>query len=141
MNKFNTSIPGYNKDEVNKFVTEVTNEYENLLNKLKESDAKVASLSAELEHYKQMENTLNRAILLAEESTQNIKKASYDESKVIIEDAKKNASSIVNNALIRSERIETEAEDLRRKVISFKKRFRNLVEENLDEIDKFDDTL
>jgi cell division initiation protein len=141
MNKFNTSIPGYNKDEVNKFVTEVTNEYENLLNKLKESDVKVASLSAELEHYKQMENTLNRAILLAEESTQNIKKASYDESKVIIEDAKKNASSIVNNALIRSERIETEAEDLRRKVISFKKRFRNLVEENLDEIDKFDDTL
>jgi cell division initiation protein len=141
MNKFNTSIPGYNKDEVNKFVTEVTNEYENLLNKLKESDAKVASLRAELEHYKQMENTLNRAILLAEESTQNIKKASYDESKVIIEDAKKNASSIVNNALIRSERIETEAEDLRRKVISFKKRFRNLVEENLDEIDKFDDTL
>jgi cell division initiation protein len=141
MNKFNTSIPGYNKDEVNKFVTEVTNEYENLLNKLKESDVKVASLSAELEHYKQMENTLNRAILLAEESTQNIKKASYDESKVIIEDAKKNASSIVNNALIRSERIETKAEDLRRKVISFKKRFRNLVEENLDEIDKFDDTL
>jgi cell division initiation protein len=89
MNKFNTSIPGYNKDEVNKFVTEVTNEYENLLNKLKESDAKVASLRAELEHYKQMENTLNRAILLAEESTQNIKKASYDESKVIIEDARK----------------------------------------------------
>ena len=141
MNKFDTGFPGYNKEQVNKFVTDVTSEYETLLNKLKESDAKVASLSSELEHYKQMENTLNRAILLAEESTQNIKRASYDEAKVVVDEAKKNASTIVNNALVRSEKIENEAQELRRKVESFKKRFRNLVEENLEEIEKFDDRM
>jgi cell division initiation protein len=141
MEKFKTSLPGYSKEDVNRFVDEVTKEYEELLNKLKESDARNASLTQELEHYRQMESTLNRAILLAEESTQNIKKSAYDESKVVIEDAKRNASRIVNNALERAERIEQESEELRRKVVVFKKRFRNLVEDNLDEIDRFDDTL
>ena len=141
MEKFKTSLPGYSKDEVNKFVADVTSEYESLLNRLKESDGKVTTLESELEHYKQMENTLNRALLLAEEATQNIKKSAYDESKVVVEDAKKNASQIINTSLVRAEAIEREAEVLRRKVIVFKKKFRNLVEDNLDEIDRFDDTL
>lgn len=141
MKKFNTSLPGYNKEEVNHFVNEVTNEYEALLNKVKESDQKVFQLEKELEKYKELESTLNRAILLAEESTNNIRRSAFDESKLMIDDAKKNASRIVNTALVRAERIENESETLRRKVVSFKKRFRNMVEENLEEIEKFDDTI
>lgn len=141
MEKFKTSLPGYNKDDVNKFVGEVTQEYEALLNKLKLSDARVIELEKELEHYKQMENTLNRAIMLAQESTQNIKQSAYDESRVVIDDAKRSASRIVNTALIRADNIERKAETLRRKVVVFKRRFRSLVEENLDEIERFDDNL
>ena len=40
----------------------------------------------------------------------NIKKAAYDESKVIIEDAKRNATKVINNALQKAERIESEME-------------------------------
>ena len=141
MEKFKTSLPGYNKDDVNKFVGEVKQEYEALLNKLKLSDARVIELEKELEHYKQMENTLNRAIMLAQESTQNIKQSAYDESREVIDDAKRSASCIVNTALIRADNIEREAETLRRKVVVFKRRFRSLVEENLDEIERFDDNL
>ena len=141
MEKFRTSLPGYNKIDVNSFVKEVTKEYESLLARLKESDLKNISLEKELEHYKQMESTLNRAILLAEESTQNIKKAAYDESKVVIEDAKRNASKIINTALIRADEIEKEAENLRRRVTVFKRRFRTLVEQELDEVERFDESL
>ena len=139
--KFRVGLSGYSKDDVNKFVSDVTEEYENLLNKLKESDEKVRSLEAELVHYKQLENSLNRAIMLAEETTNNIKKSAYDESKVIVDDAKKNASRIVNTALLRAESIERENESLRRKVSSYKKRFKDLLEENLDELEKIDETL
>jgi len=134
--KFRVGLSGYSKDDVNKFVSDVTEEYENLLNKLKESDEKVRSLEAELVHYKQLENSLNRAIMLAEETTNNIKKSAYDESKVIVDDAKKNASRIVNTALLRAESIERENESLRRKVAFYKKRFKDLLEENLDELEK-----
>ena len=141
VNKFSTSIQGYKKEEVNDFVKEVTTEYESMLHKLKNSCEIVENLKSELKHYKDIESTLNRAILVAEESTSNIKKAAYDESKVIIEDAKRNATKVINNALQKAERIESEAESLRRKVAVYKRRFRTLVEDQLDEIDKFDERM
>ena len=141
VNKFSSSIQGYNKEEVNNFVKEVTVEYENMLKKLKSSCEIIESLRSELKHYKDIESTLNRAILLAEESTSNIKKAAYDESKVIIEDAKRNATKLLNNALTKAERIESDAESLRRKVAVYKRRFRDLIEDQLDELEQFDDRM
>lgn len=141
VNKFSTSIQGYKKEEVNEFVREVIVEYESMLKKLKNSCEIIDGLKAELKHYKENEASLNRAILIAEESTNNIKKAAYDESKVVIEDAKRNASRIINNALVKAERIESEAETLRRKVAVYKRRFRALVEDQLDEMDRFDDRM
>ena len=141
VNKFSTSIQGYKKEEVNDFVREVTQEYENMLKKLKYSCEIIDNLKQELKKYKENEASLNRAILIAEESTNNIKKAAFDESKVIIEDAKRNASRVINNALIKAERIESEAETLRRKVTVYKRRFRALVEDQLDEMERFDDQI
>ena len=141
VNKFSTGIQGYKKEEVNDFVKEVTCEYENMLQKLKNSCEIIESLKTELKHYKDIEATLNRAILVAEESTSNIKKAAYDESKIIIEDAKRNATKVINNALQKAERIESDAEALRRKVAVFKRRFRTLVEDQLDEIEQFDERI
>ena len=141
VNKFSSSIQGYNKEEVNNFVKEVTLEYENMLKKLKSSCEIIETLRSELKHYKDIEATLNRAILIAEESTSNIKKAAYDESKVIIEDAKRNATKLINNALTKAERIESDAESLRRKVAVYKRRFRDLIEDQLDELEQFDDRM
>jgi len=141
VNKFNTSIQGYNKEEVNGFVKEVTNEYESMLLKLKNSYKLIENQKQELEHYKALESSLNRAILIAEESMINVKKASYDEAKVVVEDAKARATKILNNALAKADSVEADAEALRRKVTIYKKKFRDLVEEHLDEIDKFPDRL
>lgn len=138
MRKFNNSFQGYNKNEVNSFVKNVTTEYESMLNNLKLRDKEIESLKKELEHYKNLESTLNRAILIAEESSHSIKKTAFDESKIIIEDAKKNASRILNNALTRAEKIEYEANILQRKVAQYKKKYRNILEEQLEEIEKID---
>ena len=112
-----------------------------MLRKLKNSCEIIETLKGELKHYKDIEATLNRAILVAEESTSNIKKAAYDESKVILEDPKRNATKVINNALQKAERIESEAESLRRKVSVYKRRFRTLVEDQLDEMEQFDDRI
>ena len=138
MRKFNNSFPGYNKNEVNSFVKNVTTEYESMLNNLKLRDQEIEHLKKELERFKNIENTLNRAILIAEESSQNIKKTAFNESRVIIEDAKKNASRIINNALIKAEKVEMEANNLKRQVALYKRRYKNILEEQLDEIERLD---
>jgi cell division initiation protein len=138
MKKFSNSFSGYNKNEVNSFVKNVTTEYESMLNKLKLRDQEINSLRQELERFKNLESTLNRAILIAEESSHNIKKTAFDESKLIIEDARRNASRILNNALMKAEKVEAETDNLKRQVEVYKRRFRSMIEEQLDEIERLD---
>ena len=139
MIKFRTNIYGFNKSDVIKFVNEVADEYESIYNKLKNATIQIESLNKELERYKDLEKTLNDTLLLAQETSANAQKAAYAQSKLIVEDAKNNASKIVNNSLIKAQNIEREAEELQRKVISYKKRFIALVESQVDEMDKFDE--
>ena len=141
MIKFRTNIYGFNKSDVIKFVNEVAYEYESIYNKLKNATIQIESLNKELERYKDLEKTLNDTLLLAQETSANAQKAAYAQSKLIVEDAKNNASKIVNNSLIKAQNIEREAEELQRKVISYKKRFIALVESQVDEMDKFDERL
>ena len=138
LRKFANSFPGYNKNEVNSFVNNVTTEYESMLEKLKRRDLEIETLKKEMEKYKNLESTLNRALLIAEESSQNIKKTAFDESRLIIEDAKRNASRIVNNALIKAEKVETEANNLKRQVERYKRKYKDILEEQLEEIERFE---
>ncbi len=141
MEKFSTSKDGYNKDEVNKFVNEVVNEYESMLNKLKQKDSEINELSKSLEKYNNLELALNKTILMAEESANQMKKLAKDEADNLINDAKKNASRIVNEALMQAEKIELESVRLKRNIIMFKKKLKILLENQMDladEIDKID---
>ncbi len=138
MKKFRTSASGYDKIEVNGFVNEVTREYENMLNKLKGRDAEVRILKEKLEHYKDLETALNKAVLIAEDSSNQIKKIARDEAKLIIEEAKKNASHIINDALIKAEKTEIEADQLRRSLKIYKARIKQAVQEQLTIVDDVD---
>lgn len=137
--KFNTSLNGYSKIEVNNFVNEVTSEYENMLTRLKKQDEDIERLKQDLEKYQNMETTLNRAILIAEDASNQIKKIARDEAKGVIDDAKRNASRIVNDALLKAEKIEQDAELLRRRVGVFKRRLKSVVDEQIEFIDSINE--
>ena len=141
MRKFRISFSGYNKDDVNAFVSEVIREYESILEKLRNSTKEMEMLNRELERYKSIEKSMNDTLLVAQEVSANAQKTAIAEGKLIIEDAKNNASKIVNNSLIKAQNIEREAEELKRKVISYKRRFIALVESQMDDVNKFDERL
>ncbi len=139
MRKFNTSISGYNKIEVNNFVNEVTQEYEAMLTKLKQQDQEIASLKKDLEKYQNMENTLNRALVVAEDASNQIKRVARDEAKGLIDEARRNASRIVNDALLKADKIEQDAETLKRRVVIFKRRLKSVVDEQMEFIDSINE--
>lgn len=138
MRKFNTNENGYNKREVNEFVVEVTKEYEKMLTKLKTRDKEIDLLKEKLNHYKDLETTLNKAVLIAEDSSNQLKKVARDEAKLIIADAKKNASHIINDALLKAEKTEIEADQLRRSLKIYKARIKQAIEEQLTMVDDVD---
>ena len=141
MKKFTTSVNGYNKNEVNDFVSMVINEYEKLLNKSKEKDQQIAILKNKLEHYKGLEDSLNRAIFVAEDSAKELRKTASNEAKLIIEDAKRNASRIVNDSLVKAAETDAQVERLKTQIKIYKARIKQTIEEQLimvDDIDKIE---
>ena len=138
MEKFSTALRGYRKEEVNKFVDDVIKQVEEMLSDLKKKDLEIAELKNSLEKYKDLEDTLNRAIYLAEDTSSQMKKQARDESESIINDAKKNASRIVNEALMQAEKTQMENLALKRNIITFKKRLRSILESQLELVDDID---
>lgn len=148
MEKFNRTLRGYDPAEVNAFLDQVINQVEKMVAELKLKDQKIATLQAleqenaslksRLDQYENMEGTLNRAIMMAQKTSDQMKIAAHRESDVLLDDAKKNASRIVNEALLRAEKIEQEASQLRRNMTVFKRRLRDVVETQLEMVNDID---
>ena len=138
MKKFSSSFSGYNKQEVNEFVAQVADKYEEMLKNLKNRDTQIESLNEKLVYYKNIENTLNRAVSMAEDTANQIRKISREEYNSIIKEAKANASQIVNDALKRSAKIEQNYQDVKRRISITKLRLKQTLEEELAIIDDID---
>ncbi|MBE6147730.1 MAG: DivIVA domain-containing protein [Firmicutes bacterium] len=148
MEKFSRTLRGYNPEEVNRFLDKIINQVENMVNESKEKDLRIAQLEKleveneqlkeKIEQYERVEATLNKAIMMAQKTSEQIKLAAHDESELLIDEAKKNANRIVNEALLRAEKTEHEANLLRRNINIFKKRVRDIVEAQLEVVDEFD---
>ena len=135
MEKFSTSFTGYKKEEVNAFVAEVIKQVESMIGDMKAKDVEIEQLKQSLEKYKNMEQTFNKALLMAEDTSNQIRRLARDESATIIADARKNASRIVNEALIQAEKTQAESAQLKRNIITFKRRLRTILESQLDLVD------
>ena len=139
MDKFSLEHNGYNKSEVNKFVDDVITQTEDIVNRVRKQSKEIKELKEELEKYKRMEDSLKSSIFKAEETGNNIKKQAIEEAKVIVEDAKRNASRIVNEALLRSEKIEIKADTLERNMRIFKRKLKLIVEQQMSVVDEIED--
>lgn len=151
MEKFTRALRGYDPGEVNAFIDKIISQVETMVSEMKEKDEKIERLeSMEAEYtvlknkqqqWNNMEETLKRAILMAEKTSEQIKLNAHQERETIITDAKRNASRIVNEALLKAETIEKEADSLKRNVVLFKKRLKDIIETQLelvDDIEKID---
>ena len=152
------TFKNYSPEEIEKFLDQVIVQVERMIednktknNEILERDKKIeelentlkstAGLRERLEQYERTEATLNRAILMAQKTSDQIKSAATKESEIIIEDAKRNASRIVNESLLKAEKTEMEADMLRKNINSFKRRLRGVIEAQLDmvnDIEKVD---
>lgn len=148
MERFNRSIRGYDPDEVNEFLDKVIANVEKIIAENKTKDSKIKnlesklsdydSLNAKLEHYKNTEETLNRAIFMAQKTSDQMRIAAQNEREAIVEEAKRNANRIVNEALLKAEKTENEAYMLKRNVNVFKRRLKEIIEAQLEVVEEIE---
>ncbi|GEL75952.1 DivIVA domain-containing protein [Tenuibacillus multivorans] len=136
--EFTRGFRGYDEDEVNEFLDQVIKDFEKVIREKKALEDRVAELEEKNGHFNNIEETLNRSILVAQETADEVKNNANKEAKLIIKEAEKNADRIVNEALGKSRTVSMEIEELKKQAKVFRTRLKMLVEAQLDIIDNND---
>lgn len=152
MEKFTKTAYGYDPNEVNCFLDNIIKQVSKMVNLIKEKDeaikvrdqkimelqkviSKTNGMREKIAQYERMESTLNKAIIMAQKTSDQIKQSAYRESELLVDNAKKNASRIVNEALMEAEKAEIEANRIRRNIIVYKRKLKDLLQAQLDMIE------
>lgn len=128
----------YSAKEVNDFLDKVIVNVNKMIKSSKEKDEIIKELS-------EQNLELQKIIKLNETEKKELEgkvvyysdKAKYatSERELILQEARKNADRIVNDALLRAERTEIEAMNLRRNIRIFKRRLKDIVYHQLEVIE------
>jgi len=130
--EFGRRLRGYDEDEVNEFLDQVIKDYEALIRENKELQNQVLGLQEKLNHFSNIEETLSKTIIVAQEAADEVKNNAKKEAQLIIKEAEKNADRIINEALAKSRKVSMEVEELKKQASIYRTRFRSLVEAQLE---------
>ncbi len=122
-NEFAKAWRGFNKEEVESFLTMVADEVEGLTGDNRDLSRRVAELEKEVDEFREMERTLMDTLVNAQRAADDTKESTQREAEVIKREARVRADQAVEAARIESERLLMEArkqahatlEDARRK--------------------------
>ena len=89
---------GYNVDEVDDFLDEIMEDYEANYKELAALRPKVDELKESLERYKNIENTLQNTLVMAQSTADEVKNVAKQQADQIIGDAQREAEDIIRNA-------------------------------------------
>ena len=81
------TLNGYDPEEVDEFLDDLTKDYESLYKQVAEHKKEVDELQAKLEHYTQIESTLQSTLLLAQSASEEVKNAAQKQAEQIIKES------------------------------------------------------
>lgn len=144
MKRFSIVEHGYDIDEVNRFIDIVIGRLEKLNTENATYIAKIDKLTQKLQEKNTNNydiNKLEKAILAVQETNDKLKAVSREEARIIVEEARNNANSIVHEALAKAEKIEQERLMLEKNMRIYKERVKSLIETQLkiaNDLDKIE---
>lgn len=124
---FKKSLRGYSEDSVNDVLDKVIEDYSAYIRENVELKDKLALLNEGLQHYKTIEESLQNALLVAQQTGEDIKKNAYEKAENIIRDAEVKAQKIINDANQEVVKIRYEYDEMNKKLHIFKSKCETLL--------------
>lgn len=145
-------IGGYNTNEVNDYLEEIINAYQEVLNDYYVLKDKVNVLNESVQYYRTMESTIQNVLVLADKTAQDTKAAAYDKAEQIKKEANERAEKITSLAEERVTRIIDEGrqeayelaqkvEEAKRQYLAYKVQFKQLLQAQVDFLDQGEDRM
>ncbi|KPU28295.1 septum formation initiator [Caloranaerobacter sp. TR13] len=135
--EFSRSIRGYKETEVDSFLDEITVDYEKLYKENIELKDKISVLNERIEHYKNIEKTLQNTLVVAQNTAEEVSHNARKEAELIIKEAEENARKIIEDAHNEVVKIQKKYEEIRKELLVFKTRFKTLLNSQLETVDMF----
>ena len=117
---------GYDKKDVDQFFREVHDNYLRLYSENIDLRDKVSALNDALQHYKTMEKTLQRALVLAEKTAEDTKTAAVKNARIIEKEAQTKSQIILADARNELEHIHAQTLDMLKQFEKYKAQFKSL---------------
>jgi len=95
---------GYNVEEIDDFLDVITVDYEKLYKEVSDLKSKVKEMEDSVSHYKNIENTLQNTLVMAQSTADEIKKIANQQADQIIKEAELKAKEAIS--FLKTERIE-----------------------------------
>ena len=107
---------GYNVDEVDEFLDDITVDYEKLYKENTELREQVEKSRKDVEQYKNIESTLQNTLVMAQKTADDIKKSAQEEADNILRNAREKVQTSLDE-------ITKESETRKREFLETKKQF------------------
>lgn len=133
---FAKALNGYNKHEVDEFMVEVSRGLEMALIEEENSKKRLKDLEGQLEKFLSIETSLKGALVIAEETSREVKRNADEKAKLVILDAEINAKKIIDDANNEAIEVRHRIQELNKEYIGFKMKFKAMVSAQLETIDK-----
>ncbi len=130
--KFSRQVRGYTVEEVDDFLDELTLDYEKAYKESSEYKTKIESLTKSLEHYKNIEGTLQSTLVMAQSTAEEVKKVARQQADQIINDAKGNAQKSVDDLEQEIVLKQKELDDLKKQIDIYKAKMEALLISQLE---------
>lgn len=136
--EFERAFRGYDIEDVDDFLDQVAKDLEILLRENTELKDQVGQLQDKNKNYQKLEDTMHNAILVAQETAEEVKLNAKREADLIRREAERESNQIVEDARFRSTKIMGEQEELFKQAQLFKMRFRSFIEAQLANLESED---
>ena len=123
---------GYSVEEVDDFLDDLTADYSKNYKEISELKAKVEELASSLAHYKTIESTLQNTLLMAQETSEEVKNVAKQKAEQIINDAKASSEKRVIELQNEITNKEKALEDLKKQFDIYKAKMESLLISQLE---------
>lgn len=134
---FETGFRGYDKASVDAFMAELVHDYETLYRENREMTDKIEQLEKRIAQYEKMEATMNDALVLAQETGENVKNSARKEADLIIQEAEQQRRHILEEAERQLREGCEKYAVIRNEVAVFKARMESLLNSQLQMADSY----
>ena len=130
--RFQKAVRGYNVDEVDDFLDQLSADYEKIYKENIELKENIESSKRELEHYKSIEHTLQNTLIMAQSASEDIKKIAQQKAEQIIKDAESNVKDSVSELAKQEFELRIKMEDTKKQFDMYKARMEALLISQLE---------